>query len=139
MMDNVIGNSRAFRGAKSIYSSHIRKLTPPQMMNMVELYLVPFRWTWRISPHPTGRNATVPEISYFIMGQFIIAGIKYDYPDCTWKNMPCIPDYIIVDGNVVCDLLRILTDNCFPDFNSPGAKIMHIALIYRTITTCFPE
>src|SRR5690348_2574067 len=53
MVDHVIAHGGAFRLAQAIDTTHIRQLSPAEMVDMVEFDMVPFRGTVPISPYPS--------------------------------------------------------------------------------------
>src|SRR5450759_2276947 len=99
------------------------------MMDIVALHTITLCRTVIVPPYPSNGNTRITEVCYLIVSNAIIAGIKNNYPYCTWKYISTVTDNIIIDYNILCYIIFILIDYCLSYFYSSGTKIVYI-------TTC---
>jgi len=122
MMNDIIWYNSTFWRTEGINASHITKFTPAKVMNMIECYKIIFWRAVRVSPYPANWYPWIANISYFIMCQLIIACIEYNYTGCTWENISAIPYNIIINGNIICNLPDIRTNDSLPILMPPAPR-----------------
>ena len=88
VVDDVVADRGAGRGAQGVYAAHIAQYAPANMMNVVELDLVVMCRTRLIAPAPADGNTCIAKIGNVVMRDSVVGATSNPHTYRTAVEMP---------------------------------------------------